>query len=441
MRITAVAVVVVGLALAGGSLVLVQQLHVRLTDSARASVEVRAESIAAALSDNPDLDSASLSSVGEDDDEFIQIVGDDSRVLASTQNMGGEAPVGASDEVEIPFDSDPFLVAATSVDTPRGSRTVIVGSSLEDVQDAVSSVRGLLLVGFPAMVLIVGVVAWFVVGRTLAPVDRIRREAEEIGASQLHRRLPEPSRHDEIGRLTDTMNRMLERLDHGQAQQRQFVSDAAHELRSPIASIKQHLEVATTYPDRLSTEELSDTLRTEATRLERLVVALLSLARLDERSPDSPEHPAGPVDLDDLVFDEAVRLQQTSSLRIDVTGVSAGQVAGDQALFTQVLRNLLDNAERHAASRIALTLTEHEETVTLIVEDDGPGVEVAERERVFERFVRLDEARARDDGGSGLGLAIVHTIVTAYGGSVVLDASRLGGARFVVTLPHPEPSG
>ncbi|GAB2777085.1 HAMP domain-containing sensor histidine kinase [Nocardioides salsibiostraticola] len=433
VRITLVAVIVVGVALAAGSLLLVQQLNSRLTDSARASVEIRADSIASALSRSPGVDGAALSSVGDDDDEFIQILDRDGRVVAATDNMLGEDPVRSGDKVRVDDDHDLYIVADSSVDTSQGRRTVIVGASLEDVDDALGSVRSLLLIGFPAMVLIVGAVTWLVVGRTLAPVDRIRREAEEIGTSQLHRRLPEPERHDEIGRLTDTMNRMLERLDRGQKQQRQFVSDAAHELRSPIASIMQNLEVATEYPDHLSTTEFVDTVRIESTRLERLVVALLSLARLDERSP---QHPAGPVDLDDLVFEETARLRQSTQLRVDIAGVSAGRVAGDPLLLAQALRNLVDNAQRHALGSVALTLREDLTTVTLTVEDDGAGVPPADRERVFERFVRLDEARARDDGGSGLGLAIVHTIVTSYDGSVSVDESPLGGARFVVQLPR-----
>ena len=433
LRITVVAVIVVGVALAAGSLLLVQQLNARLTDSARSSVELRAESIASALSRNPSVDSAALSSVGDDDDEFIQIVDRDGQVVAATDNILGQSPVRSADEVRVDDGHDRYIVADSSVDTPQGRRTVIVGASLEDVSDALGSVRSLLIIGFPAMVLIVGAVTWFVVGRTLAPVDRIRREAEEIGTSQLHRRLPEPERHDEIGRLTDTMNRMLERLDRGQKQQRQFVSDAAHELRSPIASIMQNLEVATEYPDHLSTPDFIDTVRIESTRLERLVVALLSLARLDERSPHTT---TDPVDLDDLVFDEAARLRQATSLRVDIAGVSAGRVAGDPLLLAQALRNLVDNAQRHATGSVALTLREDPTTVTLTVEDDGAGVPPADRERVFERFVRLDEARARDDGGSGLGLAIVHTIVASCDGSVVVDSSPLGGARFVVLLPR-----
>lgn len=433
LRITAVAVVVVGLALAAGSGLLVQQLRTSLIDTAASNAKLRAGSIATALAGNPNVDSAALSTFGDDDeDEFIQIL-QGATVVASTANMADEPASPTGDNVDVPFDSDSFVVARADVTTSAGPRTVVVGASLEDARDATGSLIGLLLIGFPAMVLVVGAVTWFVVGRTLAPVDRIRREADEIGAAQLHRRLPEPARHDEIGRLADTMNRMLDRLDQGQKQQRQFVSDAAHELRSPIASIKQNVEVAAAYPDQLSAAELAETVLAESVRLERLVSALLSLARLDERDAPSSD---GPVDLDDIVFEEAQRLRHTTSLRIDVTGVSAGRVAGDTSLLTQAIRNLVDNAQRHAATTIALTLAESGSTVVLDVEDDGPGIPARDRLRVFERFVRLDEARARDDGGSGLGLAIVDTIVTAYGGTVAVSDSRFGGALVRVSLPR-----
>lgn len=431
LRITALVVLVVGLALDIGSVILVQLLHSHLVDSSRSSAETRAGSLVSLLKATPDLDRASL---GDDDDEFVQILDRGGRVVVASENVAGEPAVRLSDDDDdaVDVDGDPYVVVRERLETSAGRRTVVTGSSLEAAHDATGSLSKLLAVGVPAMLLLVGATTWLMVGRTLAPVDRIRREADEISATQLHRRLPEPERQDEIGRLAHTMNLMLDRLDQAQQQQRRFVSDAAHELRSPIASIKQNAEVASTYPDHLSSEELVDTVLVESTRLERLVTALLGLARLDERAPDSTQ---AAVDLDDLVFEEARRLRRTTSLRIDTTAVSAGRVAGEEALFSQVLRNLVDNAERHARGTIALALSEQGSQVHLSVDDDGPGIPEEDRERVFERFVRLDEARARDDGGSGLGLAIVHDIVTACGGSVAVTGSHLGGASLSVILP------
>lgn len=276
-----------GLALGAGSVLLVQLLYSHLVDSSRTSAEARADSLASLMSTAADPDSSTFTFVGDDEEEFVQLLDDRGRVVAASENMTGQPAVPISDdEVSVPFDSDRFAVSDSDVTTSAGDRTVIMGSSLEDTRDEADSLTSLLLVGAPLMMLVVGATTWFAVGRTLAPVERIRREADEITGTQLHRRLPEPRTRDEIGRLAHTMNLMLGRLDQAQQQQQQrrFVSDAAHELRSPVASIRQNLEVADRYPDHLSTDELVETVRSESNRLEWLVTALLSLARLGEHS-------------------------------------------------------------------------------------------------------------------------------------------------------------
>jgi signal transduction histidine kinase len=229
------------------------------------------------------------------------------------------------------------------------------------------------------------------------------------------------------------MNRMLDRLEQAQARQRRLVSDASHELRSPVATIRQHAEVALAHPDRTTTTELAATVLAEDLRLQRLAEDLLLLTRADEHTLALRRRP---VDLDDLVFDEARRLRDGTGLRVDTTAVSAGRVDGDAAGLRRVLRNLGDNAARHAADRLAFSLAERDGLVLLGVDDDGPGIPEADRARVFERFVRLDDNRARDDGGSGLGLAIVAELAAAHGGTVAAAASPLGGARVEVRLPR-----
>jgi signal transduction histidine kinase len=232
------------------------------------------------------------------------------------------------------------------------------------------------------------------------------------------------------------MNRMLDRLMRAQASQRRFISDASHELRSPVASIRQHAEVALAHPERSggTPPALAETALAEALRLQRLVDDLLLLARADEHALRLQPHP---VDLDDLVLEEAKRLRTATDLAVDTTGVSACRVHADEQAVRRVLRNLGDNAARHARKRVAFTLASagQDGRAVLSVQDDGPGVPAADRERVFERFVRLDDARARDWGGSGLGLAIVAELVGAHGGAVRVTDGALGGARFDVTLP------
>jgi signal transduction histidine kinase len=224
---------------------------------------------------------------------------------------------------------------------------------------------------------------------------------------------------------------MLARLEEARNSQRRFVSDASHELRSPITTIRQHAEVALAHPDRITTTELADVVLAEELRIQRLVEDLLILARADEHVPWQ----RAPVDLDDLAFEEAGRLRSTTSLQVDTSAVGAARVHGDVDALRRVLRNLGENAARHATTRVDITLADRGGDVVLTVGDDGPGIPEAERQRVLKRFVRLDESRSRDDGGSGLGLAIVDEVVRAHGGSISISQSPLGGARVEVTFP------
>jgi signal transduction histidine kinase len=228
------------------------------------------------------------------------------------------------------------------------------------------------------------------------------------------------------------MNGMLDRLDASQSAQRRFISDASHELCSPLASLRQFAEVARAHPDRVAAADLSEAILDEGARLERLVDGMLALARADEQVLVSA---SAPVDLDDIVLAEVRRLRASGDVRIDASAVGAARIAGDAALVSGLVRNLVDNAARHASSALRIELVETQTGVMFAVDDDGPGVPEQERERIFDRFVRLDDARAREAGGSGLGLAIAREIAEAHGGSVTALSSALGGARFELLLP------
>ena len=440
-RATVAAVVVVGLAMALGAVVLVVVLRDTLTREVRTAARLRGQDVAAVLASG----ASGRGPLAVDDAEelLIQVVDDGGRVVDASANAAGLPPLarlhpGESAEVRIPAGAPveaegPFLAVATGADTPLGPRTVVVVRSTEAVTEATAAVTGLLAVGLPLLLAVVAATTWVLVGRALAPVEAIRAEVDAISAAALHRRVPDPPADDEIGRLARTMNRMLARLEQAQARQRRLVADASHELRSPVATIRQHAEVALAHPDRTTTTELAATVLAEDLRLQRLAEDLLLLTRADEHSLAPRRRP---VDLDDLVFEEAVRLREAGALRVDTTAVSAGRVEGDPAGLRRVLRNLGDNAARHASGRLAFLVTERDGTVLLDVDDDGPGIPEADRERVFERFVRLDDARARDDGGSGLGLAIVAELVAAHGGTVAIASGPAGGARVEVTLPR-----
>ncbi|MGH2688588.1 MAG: ATP-binding protein [Actinomycetota bacterium] len=432
-RTTMVAVVAVGVALAAGGLTLVAVMHVTLQEEVETATRLRLSQVVAAMEKGE----APPLVVVERDEQLIQVLDGSGRVVAASSNMAGEPAVadlrpGRSAEVDVPVDDSTFYAVAGAAESPGGPVTVIVAHTLEDVVDSTRLVAASLAIGLPLLLAVVAATTFRVVGRALAPVESIRREVDEISASELHRRVPDPPGTDEIARLATTMNRMLGRLEGSQARQRRFISDASHELRSPVASIRQHAEVALAHPSRTTLEDLARTVLAEDLRVERLVDDLLLLARADEHTLALRRRT---VDVDDLVFEEARRLKQTTALTVSTAAVSPGRVDGDPGTLRRVLRNLADNAARHAAGRVTFTLGQVEEGVVLTVEDDGPGIPVAERERVFERFVRLDDARARDRGGSGLGLSIVAEIVRAHGGTVVVGQSVLGGASVRVTFP------
>jgi signal transduction histidine kinase len=446
VRTTAAAVLVVGVALALAAVSMVTLQKRSLRSQVETNAELRARSLAEQLRSSPSADLAPFGDP-EGDEEFVQILDASGTLVRASENIAGRPVVERVDPGETrvigprsPPDREPldesFLVAADSSTGPDGRLIVIVGRSLEIVTEASSTLTRVLLIAIPLLLIVVGVVTWRVVGRALSPVDAIRAEVEAISNRELYRRLPEPAGDDEISRLAATMNRMLARLEAGRSRERRFVSDASHELRSPVTTIRQHAEVALSHPEQTSTEELAEVVLDEDARLQRLVEDLLLLTRIDE---GTLELRAEPVDLDDLLFEEAARLRGATDLRIDVGGVSAGRVIGDQEQLGRLVRNLTENAARHARTTIALSLAERNGEVVLGVSDDGAGIAEADRERVFGRFVRLDEARDRDSGGSGLGLAIVREVAAFHGGSVVIGSSELGGSGFEVRLPgHPD---
>jgi signal transduction histidine kinase len=225
---------------------------------------------------------------------------------------------------------------------------------------------------------------------------------------------------------------MLARLEDATDRQHRFVADASHELRSPLTGMRTQLEVDLEHPELADWQATEQDVLTDTIRMQRLVDDLLAIAIADASSLDAAHRE--PVDLDEIVLAEARRLHTThTALTIDTHGVSGAQVEGNPDQLLRVVRNLLDNAGHHARSRVVVSLSESNTDVTLRVVDDGPGIPDADRERVFERFARLDDARGRDGGGAGLGLAIVHDVVVAHGGSV--EVENAPGAAFTVVLP------
>ncbi|MDI6105675.1 ATP-binding protein [Actinoplanes sp. NEAU-A12] len=426
LRTTVLAVAVMAVALIVGAVTLVLMAR----SSLRGGIETAAEERAAVLA--AQIQTSGLpSAAGDDDDDddvLWQVRDGAGAVVRSSRPLAAPLPAGPSGQVRLPGQDDPFVI----VTGDAGAYTVVVAASLDEVDDATGALVTPLAIGVPLVLMLVGGVTWLVVTRALAPVERIRREVEEITGERLDRRVPEPASRDEVHRLARTMNRMLARLEDSRERQQRFVADASHELRSPLAGIRQAAEVARSHPGALSEGELAEAVLEESGRMERLVEQLLLLTRTGGAGAGA--RPRQDVDVDDLALAEARRVRRTG-LTVDSSGVGAGRVRGDRSALAQVVRNLADNGARHARTTVAVAVSSRAGRVDLVVEDDGAGIPEDQRERVFERFVRLDEARARDDGGSGLGLAIVREIVGAHGGTVTVTRSALGGARFEVRLP------
>ncbi|MFD8971217.1 sensor histidine kinase [Streptomyces sp. NPDC059593] len=341
-------------------------------------------------------------------------------VGATTWHGEGRATVDGQDAT--------YRFSQVEATDPR-DETVLVyaGASLAGRQSTVGTAAVVMLAGLPLLLGVVAGVTWLVTRRALRPVEDIRREMAAINASaDLSRRVPEPVSRDEIARLARTTNETLAALESSVERQRRFVADASHELRSPIASLRTQLEVAEAHPDLLDLPGAVE----DTVRLQHLAADLLLLARLDagERPGD------GRVDLGELLAGEVAR-RTGDRIGVRAEADPGAVVAGSRQQLARVIGNLLDNAQRHAEARITATVRMTADGVLLCVDDDGPGVPEAERDRVFERFVRLDDARSRDDGGAGLGLAIARDVARRHGGDLTAGQAPGGGARFTLRLP------
>ncbi len=332
-----------------------------------------------------------------------------------------------------------LLVAGARVGQGADAALVVAAVPMADVEASRNLMGRLLFVFFPLFVALLALVAWRVISSTLRPVEELRRGAERIGAGSVGvDRLPVPASRDEIGALATTLNGMLDRLAASQARQRDFVADAAHELRSPLASMRTQLEVA----QRLGEGgELPADLLHEVSRLSALVDDLLLLAR---SGPEAGPPAAGDVDLHDLAEEVAAR---AAGGRVPVTVATEAEraepapepvVLAARGDLLRAVSNVVDNAVRHARTGVVLSSEVSAGTAELSVADDGDGIPEEARERVFDRFTRLDDARDRDRGGSGLGLAIARDLVRRSGGEIVLEDAG-PGLRAVLRFPLRPP--
>ncbi|MFE9765993.1 sensor histidine kinase [Streptomyces sp. NPDC005808] len=432
VTLTALVTVAVGLVLTLASVVLVTGMSHTLIGDVKAAAVREVDRVADELAGGKPATDRRYSPV-----EVVTVIRVEDESGRIVQTIP-ELPTGAPEDrptarppgepVQTP--AEDLVVASRTVVTPDGVRTVSAVSRLGPVSRSIDLVVRALWIGTPVLTAFVGLLTWFTVDRALRPVEAIRKRAEAISHSTLGERLPRPRTGDEVERLTTTLNAMLDRIDEGARRQREFVSDASHELRTPLAAIRAELEVSLAHRGPDDWRGVAGRLLDDHRRLDRLTGDLLILARTED---SAVSRRAETVRLDEVVAGELVAVS-----RVEVVA-SLGQpveVTGVVAELARLARNLLDNADRHAAGRVEVRVGTAGGRALLSVDDDGPGIPVEQRARVFERFVRLgDGSRARGDGGVGLGLAMVRGIARRHGGDVTVTESPLGGARFEVQLP------
>ena len=445
---TVVATLVVTAALTVGAVVLVSLIRAELTHTVETTIVTRVQDLAqlARTGGPPDLIPTSRGVTA-------QVIDGDGRVIASTSDIEGQGPITTidakpgevmvitlakldqsdddQDQVGEGDDDGPFLTAITGIDDATPAK-VIVAASLAAVEDTAAALIPRLVGGIPLLAIVVAATTWMLAGRTLRPVRAMTAEADRITVTDLGRRIPLPAPDDEIRQLGETLNLMLDRLERSVARQRRFVANASHELKSPVASLLTMAEVASQHPERITATRFTADVGIEARRLSLLVDDLLTLARSDEGA-----FTLEPVafDLAQLVTEETAHLAATP-IEVNLERATSSVVVADRRRMAQVVRNLVDNAARHAHSRIWIEVGQVDGGVELVVADDGPGIPHTDRERVFERFIRLDDARSRTQGGTGLGLAVAQAIVHAHGGTIdIVDDPRYPGAAILVRLP------
>ncbi|MHB1129103.1 MAG: sensor histidine kinase [Ilumatobacteraceae bacterium] len=438
-RMVLSACVIVAMTLALGGAWLVQGHRSSLIDGLTTNAELRADDLAATLSDGTlpaDL------TVPREDESLIQILDQSGNVVASSNNIAGETSifvVAAPGEGfthfttgAVPIGEGSFRIVARRVNTSVGTFTIYVGYSLGSVDESVRSLTALLLIGLPLLVLVVGLITWLTTTRALKPIETMRRDVESITTDKLYERVTVPIPKDEVRRLAVTMNDLIDRIEQAQRLQNQFVENASHELRSPLASLRAQLEVSGVNASDIERGLTREHLLSETVRLQLLVDDLLDAAQISR----SRNIPKGIVDLDDVIFDVVQRIRITTHHSINVGKVSAGQVRADRRQMERLVTNLIDNAVRHCVSVVSIGLAETDSHVVLTISDDGPGIPKADRQRIFERFERIDDGRSRREGGFGLGLAMVAGIARIHDATVAVTDNN-PGATFVVTFPRP----
>lgn len=374
-----------------------------------------------------------------------QVLATDGTVLAATATLAGlpaiyQLPAGATAPVRQKAADGvvPTAIRVIAVRLQVGGRpvTVITGTDLDLLNHVRAAFARNLLLGLPVILVLASGAVWTVVGRTLRPVEEIRRAVTSITSANLSRRVPEPATSDEVSRLARTMNDMLGRLDRAAQQQRRFVADASHELRSPLAALRTTLEVGLAHPTRAPWSVIAARAAEQTLRLEDLIEQLLLLAKADEGLLARKQQE---IDLAALLAGLRDSTGTGSRVRLALHTDPSSTVLGDPGDIERLFRNVLDNALRYAGSTVVVRACNSGDNVVVTITDDGPGIAPIDRERVFDRFVRLDSSRGRGTGTSGLGLAIARDVAVAHHGAVEITDPEGAGTCVRITLPRVDP--
>jgi heavy metal sensor kinase len=419
------------------------------------SLAVRAAQISLGLQGSKegefrDVSSASLRGLplGESAAQLLDVRGDvleASGEAAATRALVGadvvrRAFAGERIRITVPVgpEHEPFRVLVVRVDRSSRRDAVVVGTSLEGIDQSVHRLEILLLVAGPAALLVAGAGGWVLARRALLPVARMTNKAAAIGADRPQERIDVPATSDEVQQLAVTLNGMLDRLHHAVDEQRRFLDDASHELRTPLAAMRAEIDVALRSTD-LSAEarETLESSREEAERMTRLVDRLLTLARLDELALSPVREPVELREIAERVRASLQRIAEPRGVSIDVDGRRT-RILGDPAQLEEALSNLVDNAVKHSrrGQSVRISVWSEGGRTGFTVIDRGTGIPAEALDRLFERFYRVDPSRSRDEGGSGLGLGICRAVAEAHGGSVTVRSEPGRGSEFTVSLPE-----
>ncbi|MBQ9069489.1 MAG: HAMP domain-containing histidine kinase, partial [Eggerthellaceae bacterium] len=377
--------------------------------------------------------SLSLSSIASASTASAAVASADAPAAAPSEGTEGAASSGKAyvDASDIFGDAGPYLVKKRQVQSPDGLVTLVAVTSIASATQTANLATQLLVTIFLALLCLVVAFTWNMAARTLRPVEHMRSTAESITTSDLSARISVPTHDKDLSRLAQTFNDLLARVEASFNEQRRFISDASHELKSPVAATGIMLETLRSHPEAVNDAQVIEDLTAENDRLGGIVGDLLMLARSDE---GRMKVDAKPLDLMDLLFEEVAGLGTRSSVRVDTSSVEPVVCNADGELLSHVIRNLLDNASRYADSVVKVSCSQDDDKVFVSVSDDGPGIAPEDRERVFDRFVCLEDSRANPNG-TGLGLPVARSIAERHGGTLVFTDPELDGATALLTIP------